>query len=254
MAYINDKAAAKMDFDLNDCDMVDFLDVQPLKPKKKKRKYKKNYDSFTTENCRTMRAQKIDPISDEVVNEDYAYEVKKMWDPITGEFLDEDDPFGSLYFDSVGLVKWFYINKLNYLWKDEVDEGENGGYYEGIPGEGIGAGEDFFLRGRGTHHPENFIWRLPINCYLEKGLSRSVPFKGPKLSRDQIVIIHNLCKSSPKSHWSITFSEIPDIVKIYDLYMEAINKNPDITGIDYSDDEDPKFKANMRAIQKLRSM
>jgi len=243
-----------MDFDLNDCDMVDFRSVEPLKPKKKKKKYIKNYDSFTTENCKTMRECKIDPISDEVVNESYSYKVENMWDPISGEFLDEKDPFGPLHFDSVELVKWFYINKLNYLWKDEVDEGENGGYYEAIPGEGIGAGEDFYMRGRGTYHPERFIWRLPLNCYLEKGLSRSVPFKGPKLSRDQIVTLYNICKSTPKSHWSVSFSEIPDIVQIYDLYMEAINKNPDISGIDYDDDEDPKFKANLRAIQKLKNM
>lgn len=254
MNHIDYKLNTSMDFDFDSCDLVDFREVKPLKPKEEEKGYKKDYDTTTTVKYVAMRLQKIDPIIDEVINESYALQIEKIWDPISGEFTKEDDPFGPLYFDPIELVKYFYINRLNHLWKDEEDEGPNGGYYEAVPGEGIGAGEDFFLRGRGNH-PEYFIWRLPINeLYLEKDMPKSVPVKGPKLSRDQIVNIYNLCKKSPKSHWSQTFSEIPNIVEIYDLYMEAINKNPDISGIDYCDGDDPKFMANMRAVQKLRDM
>ena len=218
-----------MDFNINQDDLIDFDSISINSNNNNNNtitpQYNKQYDNTTLEKYKKMREMKICPILDEVVDENYAFKVEHIWDPITGEFLNEKDPFGALYFNTIELTKYFYLNRLNYLWTDEVDEGANGGYYEGIPGDGIGKGETFHIQGRGNH-PEYFLWRLPINdCYLEKDLSKSIPIKGPKLSRNDIVTINSINLKCPRKYWSQTFTKIPDLAKIYDTYMEAINEN-----------------------------
>jgi hypothetical protein len=250
--FIKSDKILYMDFSIDSNDLINFDDISTEQCTITT--YEKDYDNTTMEKYKKMRTMKICPILDEPIDDNLAFKVENMWDPIIGEFLDKKDPFGALYFSPIELTKYFYLNRLNYLWTEEVDEGENGGYYEGIPGDGIGAGENFHIHGRGEH-PEFFLWRLPINdCYLEKGLSKSIPIKGAKLSRNDIVNIYNKCLKYPKEVWKKTFSIIPNLVNIYDYYMEAINQNPDITGVDYTTGEDPKFKANLRAVFKLRSM
>ena len=42
-----------------------------------------------------------------------SFKVPYMWDSITGEKLDKKDPFGSLYFNPIFLLKYFYNKRLN---------------------------------------------------------------------------------------------------------------------------------------------
>lgn len=251
---INDSMSFDLDGLALDFDnMVDFTQVKK-KEKRKRRSYDKNYDDLTKKKYKAMRKTKECPISGEYVDERYAFKVKYMWDPITGEYLDKKDPYGPLMFDPIALALCFYMKKTNNLLSAEVDEGADGGYYEAIPGDALGAGENINIPGRGEH-PELFLWRLPVNdCYLEKGLNRSIPIKGPKLSRSDVVKLYELCRKSPRSHWSQTFKQIPNLVKMYDTYMIAIDPDPDTKGLVCEAGVDAKFITNLNAAKVLESM
>ena len=199
-----------------------------------------------------MRKMKTCPICDETVSSN-AFKIPKMWDAITGEFLKNNDPYGPLHFHPICLVECFYCNRMNGLLENELDEGIAGGYYEAVPGDGLGAGEDMEIS-RGSY-PELFLWRLPINdCYLEVGLSRSIPIKGPKLNRSDIIKLGQLINKLSKDEWSTSFTILPNIINIYDAYMEAINKNPDTSKILNNTGTDIKFLANLAAANKLFAM
>lgn len=239
-----------IDIDLID-DLVDFTEVPKLNSPKKSG-YKKTYDEDTTEKYRVMRIRHLDPLSEEEIAPEYAFKVENIWDPITGNFIDEKDPYGPLYFNPIELAYYFYTNRLNHLWVDEHDEGPGGGYYQGMYDIGMGAGENFDIKGRGSY-PEYYLWRLPIICYIEKGLKNSVPCKGPKLSRDDIRNIYNLCLECPQQMINDVFKSIPDLVSIYDHYTQAISKNPDTTKNIVDKSDNFNFKANAMAVEQLKN-
>jgi hypothetical protein len=249
------------DFDLSEVDFVDFTDVKPRESliKSSKPKYDKVYNDYTMETMKTHRRLKTCPIGKDKIDKSYAFVVKNMWDPIAGEFLDKKDPFGSLYYNPLELAMHFYLNRLNYLWKEEIDEGAHGGYYEGYYDMALGCGDNFEITGRGEY-PEYYIWRIPDTfCYMEKGLKPSIPTKGPKLSRDDVVKIWKLCKKCPKEKMEESaFASVPDLPKMYDLYNQAISKDPDTSKVVLKPDEvgnvDIKYKANMLAVNALREM
>ena len=244
------------DFDITAIDTSSLFifseDTTDTNVQKSKKDHYLNYDHLTTGRYKAMRLMKTCPICDEVVDS-APYLVPTMWDSITGEFIDQDDPHGPLYFHPVCLIECFYHNRMNCLLSNELDEGAHGGYYEAVPGDALGAGEDMETS-RGNY-PELFLWRIPINdCYLENGLSRSVPLKGPKLARDDIVKLKKIADKLPSREWSDRFIMLPEILKIYDTYMEAISKHPDTSKTKCKAGDDKKFLANLAAAKKLLTM
>ena len=185
-----------------DDELIDFdnLNIKLNEPKKKEIKYDIEYDNTTTNIYKSYRELKIDPISGENIIDSESFKVPYMWDSITGEKLDKKDPFGSLYFNPIFLLKYFYKKRLNYLWNDELDEGNNGGFFEGYYDIGIGSGENFDVVSRGSF-PEYYLWRLPIiDCYLQKDHKKSIPTKGPKLNKIEIEEIYKLCLKIDKKN------------------------------------------------------
>ena len=161
--------------------------------------------------------------------------------------------------DPLNLCLYFYQKRLDHLWVDELDEGEGGGFYEGYYGDGVGAGKNFKIEARGEY-PEYYLFRIPINdCYLIEGTPKSIPTKGPELTREEIVEIHQLCKKTPTSEWEEYFTEIPDLEKMYDLYNQAIDDNPDLGKFleeneEFVGSENLKHTYNTVAIEKLKEL
>lgn len=240
------------DFDLTCIDTSSMLTFTHDNLEKQNKVYESEYDDLTNGRYKAMRRMKTCPICDEQVNS-HAFKVPKIWDSITGEFTSEDDPYGPIYFHPICLIECFYCNRMNGLLEGETDEGATGGYYEAVPGDGLGAGEEMNTS-RGSY-PELFLWRVPINdCYLEPGLPRSIPLKGPKLNRSDIVKLNELANKIAPSEWSGRFKKLPNIINIYDTYMEAINKNPNTSKIVCGKYDDSKFLANLAAAKKLSNM
>jgi len=242
-------------------DFIDFdnLDIKSEKNYPKSITYEVDFDHTTTSIYKNYRELKIDPISGENIDDLNSFKVPYMWDSITGEKLDKKDPFGSLYFNPIFLLKYFYNKRLNYLWNDELDEGNNGGFFEGYYDIGIGSGENFDVVSRGSF-PEYYLWRLPvIDCYLQKDHKKSIPTKGPKLSKKEIEEIYKLCLKMDKKNWITEFKTIPNLVIIYELYHLAISKIPleefslDFIkkNIDLSED-DTNENINKKAVEKLK--
>lgn len=226
----------------------------PKKTEKKIVKYNKDYDS-STEKYKTYRRLNIDPISLSAMEKDYPFfEVYRMWDPYTGEFSEKNDPFGSLKFDPISLTIYFWMNRYRHLLKD------SDGVHEMATEDGLGATEQF-KSPRGVY-PEKYLWRLPvIDCYieenkdpLEKSFIGSIPKVGPKLTKDDIVKIYELVKKCVKVYPK-RLKRIPDLLKMYDTYHEAINPNPDISKIKgASSNLEAKNMANVIAAHKLVEM
>ena len=240
-----------------DIDFTDFVDFSNIKPDKKNKNFKykdTNYDNKTIETYRVMRQLKLDPITCEEIEDSLAYKYPYVWDPISGQRTNEIDPFGPLCFNPINLAQLFYANRLDHLWHSEIDEGNQGGIYEGYYGVGLGAGKNFNIIGRGEY-PEYYIWRLPINdCYLHNGHKNNIPTKGPELSRDDIIHLYDLCLKCPKHFWSDIFITLPNLVKIYDLYNRAIDADPDVTLIKCKPEINPKFWYNKMAVDELQKI
>ena len=219
-----------------------------------KKDYVKKYDDETTNKYKSMRKFRVDPIKREVIDKKIpTFKVKKMWDSLTGLFEDKDDPHGPLHFDPVELAKYFYLHILDHIWREEDEDNYEDVLEEG-PLEGLGTGENFLIKGRGEY-PEYFVWRLPIkDCYVIEGTEKFIPLKGPKLSLSQIEKLQKLIEKCPKSHVHKTFINMPNMVHMYKLYMEAINPDPDISVLDNPDDPDAKYKANMLAARRLAEL
>ncbi|MBA42645.1 MAG: hypothetical protein CMF62_01375 [Magnetococcales bacterium] len=232
------------------------------KKKKPKSAYKLNgriikYDNRTMVWYRGLRKQKIDPIICDEVSEDIAFKFKDRWDPYTGERI-EEDPYGSLYFNPVHLLYYYYSNRLNKLWS--YSEGEYQGYYD----DGVGAGENFNVKGRGDY-PEWYLFRLPIpDCYLTKSHNNNVVTMGPKLSKDELEQIDSLMKlpkliSQYKNFYKKNPPSILHMKKYYDL---AISNNVQIDEEkEFLTDEEKllsdaelKNKINRNAVIKLSKL
>ena len=164
-----------------DCELIDFNNVN-MHHNNVVDEYNK-YEKLTRETYRTMRELKLDPITHEKVPEDLQFKFEYMWDPITGERLGKDK-HGPLCFNVINLAKNFYYNRLRLLWTE--GEIENGIRYEGYYGDGVEAGQDLFINGRGDHKHMH-LFRLPIiDCYLPEKFSMSIITMGPLLNNDEI--------------------------------------------------------------------
>ena len=153
---------------------------------------------------------------------------------------------------------YFYSNRLNNLWINEVDEGVTGGYYEGRYGDGVGAGKYIKITSR-DYYSELYLWRLPISdCYLIKNFPKNIPTMGYELDRCDIEKIQYLCENCPTYMWNNIFTKIPNLIKIYDLYNMAINDCPTPPNKnnfgEFKTYEEFKFNYNTTAITNLRNM
>ena len=72
--------------------------------------YSKNNKNYYIEN----RINNICPLSFEKLS--YGYIEYRIWNSITGEFLNKIDPFGPLIIDVNYLVNYFYVNRLRHIY------------------------------------------------------------------------------------------------------------------------------------------
>ena len=174
--------------------------------------YIKNNNNYYIEN----RINNICPLSFEKIS--YGYIENRMWNSVTGEFLNTKDPFGSLIFDVNYLVNYFYINRLRHIYT-------HGNLNQtGLFGDAIGKYPNFYLSGRGNN-PQWYLFRLPINdCYINKDHLKYITM-GPKLSFQDIINIYDLCKRLNTYH--LLFNRpLPNIVEMYKIYHKIIEKCP----------------------------
>ena len=250
------------DFDevIFNCKAV-YSPVKNKKNIKRKSTYKKNgvpikYDHRTEEFYRVLRMRKMDPFTHMEVNDSYVFMYPYEWDPYTGETLDID-PYGPLCFDPEELTKYFYLNRLTKLWNEPVNEG-HGYFLDGYYDDGVGAGEDFFVPGRGDH-PEWYLFRLPIiDCYLTTDHKDHVITLGPRLSDEEVVNIDKLCQLKATYHRNKLYPR-PSLLDIKKLYDTAISKDPfisaaELEGLTADDIAMKKAMINRQAVDKLRKM
>jgi hypothetical protein len=245
--------------------IFDFIDLTHIKytsnkeaniidEKQIKEIYHKTYDERTTDYYKVLRTSKLDPFTNNEVDEKYAFKFYEKWDSITG-IKQEKDPFGALYFDPDNLVFHFYTNRLNDLWVEPVDEED--GYYEGYYDMAVGSGEDIEIVGRGAC-PDKYLFRLPIiDCYVLKEQKSNIITMGPKLTQKEIIEIDKLVKT--KNTYFKTFGKNPpDLLKMFNLYNQAINKTPFIG--EYNSNITPEAlkqlytKANYNAVNQLQNI
>jgi hypothetical protein len=203
------------------------------KSKKEKSRYNEEYNDDTASYYKSLRLAKMDPVSSitfDESDEHKAFKFHYMWDPFTGEKLKKKsefikDPYGPIYFNPVTLIKYFYENRLNKLWVVPADE--NDGYYQGYYGCAVGAGEKFYIAGRG-YHPEWNIFRLPIpDCYLTNDHNNQFITMGPLLTYDEICKIHSLADKYWSRYYSKEYkSPMPSLLDIYKNYNKAISLSP----------------------------
>jgi hypothetical protein len=186
------------------------------------KEYNKKYDKQTTEYYKAMRLGKFDIISHKSIPVELMFKFERVWDPLTGERLEEDN-IGPLCFDVHYLIKHIYTNRLNKLWVNPVDEGSSGNYYEGYYDDGVNAGETFNIVGRG-YHPEWYLFRLPVpDCYLSQDHNSQLITFGPKLTDDEINDIYNKANINRQRYKKLFNKSLPNLMKIYELYHIAIS-------------------------------
>lgn len=203
---------------------------------------------FKNEPYHDFHGKKIDPllkIKLPLKKNKPIFSYKYQWDPFTGERTTED-PRGPLYFDPDTLIYYFYTNRLNHLW---IQENEN---YSGTYGDGVGKGELFEVVGRG-HHPEWYLFRLPLpDGYTSKDSNQLITF-GPKLTFNEIDEIFNLSLNY-NNYFKRFGKKKPNLITFYNLYHDAIKK-PDYENIEIFGKEliDQQYnQLNRSAVNKIK--
>lgn len=214
--------------DDDDENHVDFIDTPNNVNNNKRADIE--YDEQTTEKYRVFRLRKMDPFSLTELDEKYAFKFPYMWDPYTGERLGLD-PNGPLYFDPDLLIKYFHTKRLDKLWNQPIDE--DSGYYQGYYDYGVGAEENFYVTGRGSH-PEWYLFRLPIiDCYLTKTNNAQFITFGPKLTSDEIQEIETLATLKNNNYLHTFGFNRPSIMLLKKYYDIAIAKIPSTSDISF---------------------
>lgn len=212
--------------DINESLLVDFSDVPDSEPKILPVIIPKKaimYDKETNEKYRVLRLRKMDPLTYNEIDDQYAFKFKYKWDPYTGERLGEDTN-GPIYFDPDYLIKYFYTKRLDKLWVNPIDDST--GYFEGYYDAGVGAGENFHLESRGSH-PEWYMFRIPIiDCYLTKDHNRQFITFGPKLTNNDIIEIERLANLRADNYRLLFNRNRPSLVQMKELYDLAIAQEP----------------------------
>lgn len=179
-------------------------------------KYLNNYITINNNFYIQNRINNICPLSFEKLS--FGYLEYRMWNSITGEFLNKNDPFGPLIIDINYLVNYFYVNRLRHIYTHgNINQ-------TGLFGDAIGKYPNFFLPGRGSN-PQWYLFRLPINdCYIDKKNLKYITM-GPKLSIHDIKKIYDLCKRL-NTYQTIFNRPIPNIVELYQIYHKIIERCP----------------------------
>jgi hypothetical protein len=234
-------------------DFIDLTHIEEIKEVKKfTHLYSSDFDKRTVEYYKVLRTSKLDPITNNEVDETYAFKFSYMWDPLTGERLGLD-PYGSLYFDPNNLAYHFYTSRLTNLWEDAKDEKD--GFFEGHYGMAVGAGENIMINSRGEC-PDKYLFRLPIiDCYLQKEHKFNYVTMGPKLTEKEIIEIYYLVNKMG-TYKNMFDKNPPDLVKMFHLYNQALSKTPYIdskTLENVSKDklQEVYLKANYHAVDQL---
>jgi hypothetical protein len=222
------------------------------------KRYTHDFDDTTTSYYKSYRLNKMDPITDEILQDDSCFKFRYMWNPYTGERLGED-PFGPLCFNPINLLRHFYLMRLNKLWVD----GEEG--YEGYFSGGVGSGPNLDDPSRGMF-PECYLFRLPIqNCYLNKNHNLSIITMGPLLTLREICELDRLIVKywSRGTFYKKYYKKIGSLYKLKCYYDIALAKNPidmDLSGIDVGTREEalkqknPNLYLNLKAINAMKNM
>jgi len=189
---------------------------------------------------------KIDPIMNIPITTYFTYPY--CWDPLNGQILGKDAR-GKLYFDPNFLIHYFYTNRLNHLWIDEKDG------YTGTYGEGLGNGPDFYVNGRGKS-PQWYLFRLPLhNAYCDLNKIGSRITLAPTLSYNDIVKIKKL--SNEKKYKKYFGSKLPNLIELYNVYHQAIQK-PILDNYNQDFDielvKEQYIYLNIQALNKLKNI
>lgn len=205
------------------------------------------YDNKTMQYYRVARTRKLDPILNEIVDGNIAFKFEYRWDPYTGERMGID-PYGPLYFHPASLIHYFYVHRLDGLWKneEEINDEVLQGYYDMF----VGVGDEMEVVGRGKFM-ERYLFRLPIlDCYLTSDHSEKFITMGPKLTDLEIEILEKLSQTSEvKNFYLDSFGvKCPNVTLIKKLYDTAIRK------ISNTEKCDSYKKENYLAIDRLKCM
>jgi hypothetical protein len=249
------------------------FDDAPLIKKKIKKKKKKNnnsknttkslyitnnkktvYNERTMEYYRVIRSLCYDPITYIKLSKKTRFKIPYMWDPYTGERLGLD-PYGPLYISPDNLIHYFYTMRLKKLWIKPADE--QSGFYQGTFDDAVGIGNNFYLKGRG-YFPEWYIFRLPIvDCYLNKDYMMQAITLTPKITIDDVKEIDRLANLNKLSYYKQFKKKRPLLKLIWNLYHDAINKNPVIKKSNTMTKDElniAKIHFNMKAVRLLQDM
>lgn len=159
----------------------------------------------------------FDPILHVDIDIKHIYKYKYAWEPLNGEILGKDIR-GPLIFDPDVLIHYFYTNRLKYLYI----QGQDG--YSGTYGEGLGNGPDFYNPSRGFNH-HYYLFRIPlIDAYVDKNKMDSQITLTPKLDIKEIKKIYKLACKNKNNYKNLFDKERPNLLKIYELYHQAILK------------------------------
>ena len=178
-----------------------------------------------------------------------------QWDPYNGTRT-TIDPMGPLLFDANALIHYWYVNRLNHLWHNAVDEA--GGLYHGYYGDGVGNGPLFNITGRGNHM-DWYLFRLPImDCYLPDDHNEQFVTMGPILTNDEISMVYKLAKKSPYEFGP----NRPNVVMMKAKYEQAITMKPTIPGFTYDVSafitkdqwDELRFEENKKGVTALMMM
>lgn len=178
-----------------------------------------------------------------------------QWDPYNGKRT-TIDPMGPLLFDANALIHYWYVNRLNHLWTNAVDD--DSGLYHGYYSDGVGNGPDFNITGRGNHM-DWYLFRLPVmDCYLPNDHNDQIVTMGPTLTDDEIMMIYKLAKKTPYQFGP----KRPNVVLMKQHYEQAITMKPVIPGYDFDVSafitkdqwDEIRFEENKKGVSALMSM
>lgn len=235
--------------------MLSFSDEDYIESIPNNSKYAVTYNDTTMETYRVMREINMDPILFDIVNKSIAFKYPYMWNPFTGEKTGID-PYGPLTFHPDSLIHYIYESRLNGLWIEPVDNDDNS-HFEGYYGAAVGAGQDIFIKSRGSH-PERYLFRLPIiDCYWDKNFSNySVVTMGPILTNEEIELIDKLGNKAGDYYYRTFGRDRPSLKEIKFWYDMAINKNPVINKEFLTEQQkiEERNRINRFAVDKLISL
>ncbi len=167
----------------------------------------RQYDKTTTETYRIKRLYKIDPLTDQEIPNHLAIEFKYVWNPYTGNLLEEDIT-GPLCFNALALYDYYFSNRYKGIWNPPQNQ------FQGYYGEHLGTGSNLEIKSRGTN-PEKYLYRLPIiDCYLPPEHNFSTITMGPKLTNEQIELIDGIVSKYHKN--KNNFTSLKTLKEYYD--------------------------------------